>query len=190
VVEKVLVVDDTGYSRHLVMNMVQSLGYEAVDAENGVAGLDKLKQESFGTVITDLLMPDMNGIEFYEHAKEIDGNAGADSQPFRCPPFILISAVSDNLGAMAEEAKQKGFAEILVKPVDRVRLEESLKNTFESLAADSEGMDLEGNLGSGGENITIQGILAFLEEQHPGAREKIIALSSGKDVGASSQESE
>ncbi len=60
----ILVVDDCRTTRRLLSMYLRGVGYEVMLAENGVEALEKLAQESYAGVITDLNMPQMDGIEF------------------------------------------------------------------------------------------------------------------------------
>lgn len=59
-----LVIDDTKFSRGRVVTALKSLSLDIVEAEDGVAGLEQFERRDPDVVITDLLMPRMNGLEF------------------------------------------------------------------------------------------------------------------------------
>ena len=61
---KILVVDDLAELRDLICDVVQDLGYTALSAEDGQAGLRLLYSESPLAVICDIKMHVMNGLEF------------------------------------------------------------------------------------------------------------------------------
>ncbi len=70
---KVLIVDDEPAQRLLLSMTLQSEGSETVEAENGVEALSILKRDpSIRIVITDLNMPEMNGLELIEHIRNND----------------------------------------------------------------------------------------------------------------------
>ncbi len=72
---KILVVDD---DRHLADNLVEylsKLGYQAVAAYGGREAVERFGKENFHLVITDLMMPEMGGLEVLEAIKAMDGNA-------------------------------------------------------------------------------------------------------------------
>ena len=62
-VKTFLVVDDSASIRQLITFAVQDAGYDVLLAENGKDALDKLSGTKVDMVITDLNMPDMDGIE-------------------------------------------------------------------------------------------------------------------------------
>lgn len=59
---KILVVDDEELIRSLVATLLSKFGYPYETAVNGVEALEKMKQETFNAVITDIKMPQMDGI--------------------------------------------------------------------------------------------------------------------------------
>ena len=61
--KKILVVDDDAGVRDVVRSMLESEGYAVSVAQNGREALNALKAEEFQVVITDLVMPEQEGIE-------------------------------------------------------------------------------------------------------------------------------
>ncbi|KOR28687.1 hypothetical protein TI04_10430, partial [Achromatium sp. WMS2] len=60
---KVLVVDDTAYNRSLIIDMLEPLGFEMYEAENGAVGLRMVEAHGPDIVIADVRMPVMDGYE-------------------------------------------------------------------------------------------------------------------------------
>lgn len=77
-----------------------------------------MNTENVTLVISDLLMPEMDGLEFFRQAKSRALGEERERRP--CPPFILCTAVTGK--DFLQEAVHEGFADVLVKPVDRERL--------------------------------------------------------------------
>ncbi len=129
--ERILVVDDTGFNRILLEKSLGELNCEIEQAANGPEALKKLKNERFHLVITDLMMPDMDGVEFYRNARELEHSDENGEIPV--PPFILCTAFHDK--EVVESAVREGFKDIVLKPIDRERLLSSVKKALsESLA--------------------------------------------------------
>jgi DNA-binding NtrC family response regulator len=59
---KILLVDDEELIRELVYTILSNLNHACITAKNGVDALDKMKRERFDAVITDIKMPEMDGI--------------------------------------------------------------------------------------------------------------------------------
>jgi CheY-like chemotaxis protein len=111
---KVLVVDDISITRALLRQMVTSAGHTAVEAGNVQEALNALTDSPIDLVITDLAMPDGDGIAILE-------GAGKVSTP---PPVILFTASSDE--KVLSFAKAAGFKKILRKPLSAQRVAEML----------------------------------------------------------------
>lgn len=60
---KILIVDDEAPIRFLIAQTLASYGYVVKTAENGIEALELASQESFGLIMTDLIMPGRDGIE-------------------------------------------------------------------------------------------------------------------------------
>lgn len=68
---KVLVVDDEAIIRQSLHDWLSDAGYEVLTAENGPKALETIQREGLRIVITDLVMPGMDGIELMKRAREI-----------------------------------------------------------------------------------------------------------------------
>jgi len=60
---RILVVDDDETIRRALVQVLRRAGYEARGAENGLEALDVIKAEQFDLVATDLVMPELDGLE-------------------------------------------------------------------------------------------------------------------------------
>jgi CheY-like chemotaxis protein len=60
---RILVIDDELVIRQALAIMLANVGHKVETAENGRAGLELLERESFDLVLTDILMPEMDGVE-------------------------------------------------------------------------------------------------------------------------------
>ncbi len=69
---RILVVDDDHDLADSLAEYLIKLGYQASPAYGGKEGLDKFQQGDFQLVITDLMMPEMNGMELLEAVKALD----------------------------------------------------------------------------------------------------------------------
>lgn len=94
---KVLVVDDKQMMRDSVGAILQRAGYTVVVAVNGADGLVKIKKHQPAAVVTDLMMPEMTGLEMLQAIREQDQDL----------PVVLMTAygtVGDAVKAMKEGA--------------------------------------------------------------------------------------
>jgi two-component system, NarL family, capsular synthesis sensor histidine kinase RcsC len=69
---RVLVIDDEAVLRGLLCDMLLACGYDADVAEDGERGIAKFQKNRYDAVITDLLMPGMNGFEVVSALRTID----------------------------------------------------------------------------------------------------------------------
>jgi len=121
---KILVVDDFPTMRRIVRNLLKELQFENVDeAEDGAAGLDKLRGGNFGFVISDWNMPNMDGLSML---KAIRADAALAALPVL---MVTAEAKKENIIAAA----QAGASGYVVKPFTAATLEEKLSKIFEKM---------------------------------------------------------
>ena len=70
---KILVVDDMEDILYVVGTILKGNGYEVVTAKDGLEALDKLKEGSIDIIISDILMPRMDGFQFCRKCKKDGG---------------------------------------------------------------------------------------------------------------------
>lgn len=116
---RILIIDDEKSIRHTLREILEYEKYHIEEAENGKIGLDILKEEDFDIVLCDVKMPEMDGIEVLENARELD----------HTPQFIMISA-HGNIDT-AVEATKKGAYDFIQKPPDLNRLLLTIKNALD-----------------------------------------------------------
>ncbi|HZX58767.1 MAG TPA: response regulator, partial [Mucilaginibacter sp.] len=67
---KLLIIDDEERLRNLMARILQLEGYEVITASTGREGLKKLQHEPVNVVLSDVKLPDINGIELTEQIKK------------------------------------------------------------------------------------------------------------------------
>ncbi len=115
--KKILIADDSPAMRSLLISTIEALdGFEIVEAANGFEALRLLPRENVDLVITDINMPDINGLELIRYMR--------DNIMYRTIPLFIISTES------SEKDLAKGLAmganEYLVKPFDPSQLQNLL----------------------------------------------------------------
>ncbi len=114
---KILVVDDKQENRWVLVNLLAPLGFEMEEASNGEQGLQKATDFQPDLIITDLLMPQMDGFEMIRRLRE--------SSQFSSVTVIACSAsVFDDHQNQSSEA---GADDFLPKPVESKKLLEKLR---------------------------------------------------------------
>ena len=66
---KVLVVDDSPLTRELLVSLLESVGYQILQAADGALAFDVLAREAVDIVVTDLEMPNVDGLELTRRLK-------------------------------------------------------------------------------------------------------------------------
>jgi len=110
--KQILVVDDCRTTRKLLSVILKGRGYETIVAENGMEALEKLATHPVDLVITDLNMPQMDGLELLRTLR----NHGA----YKHLPVIMVSTESDEMDK--QKGLRLGASAYLVKPVSKERL--------------------------------------------------------------------
>ncbi|MBF0558030.1 MAG: response regulator [Nitrospirae bacterium] len=113
----VLAVDDSASMRQLVGFALKEAGYDVISAAHGKEALEKLSSAKIDIVITDLNMPEMDGITLI---KELRSRPNS-----RFTPIIMLTTESQD--AKKLEGKQAGASGWLVKPFNPVDLVDSVK---------------------------------------------------------------
>ncbi|WP_343654588.1 chemotaxis response regulator CheY [Paraburkholderia caribensis] len=122
---KILVVDDFPTMRRIVRNLLKELGYSNVDeAEDGAAGLARLRSGAYEFVISDWNMPNLDGLAML---KEIRADASLSHLP-----VLMVTAESKKENIIA--AAQAGASGYVVKPFTAATLDEKLNKILEKMA--------------------------------------------------------
>jgi signal transduction histidine kinase/DNA-binding NarL/FixJ family response regulator len=105
---KVLVVDDVEVNRAIVVDLLGRLGFDTVEAENGRDGLEKAQRERPALILTDIVMPEMDGFELTRNLRQL--------QAFGDVPIVAMSASPS--GVNKARSIETGVNAFLSKPVD------------------------------------------------------------------------
>jgi len=116
--KKVLVVEDSAAMRSLISSTVEELsGFETVEAGNGFEALKALPAHRFDLIITDINMPDINGLEIVNFVK--------NNSAYKDIPMIIVTT------ERGDEDRKKGIAlgatEYITKPFDPETLKTIVK---------------------------------------------------------------
>ncbi len=69
---RILLIDDDAMLRQTIRKMLESAGHEVVEAENGKAGLENFRKQPIDAVVTDIIMPQKEGIETIRDIRALD----------------------------------------------------------------------------------------------------------------------
>jgi DNA-binding response OmpR family regulator len=70
--DTVLIIDDEAPMRKMIRTILESAQYQVIEAPNGIVGLRMFREQRPRLVITDILMPDKEGIETIREIKQVD----------------------------------------------------------------------------------------------------------------------
>ncbi len=104
--KKILFVDDSASMRQVVGMAIGGAGYEVVTAVDGKDGCAKLDQGRYDAIITDLNMPNMNGLEFIKAVKQHASN--------KFSPVIMLTTESS--AALKQQGQAAGAKVWVIKP--------------------------------------------------------------------------
>jgi DNA-binding response OmpR family regulator len=117
---KILLVEDSDDAREALARLLELDHFTVVTAGDGVKGLSAAKAEHPDLIITDINMPNMNGIEMIRELREEDD--------FRDVPILVITAYGHTVSTQAIEV---GADSVMTKPVEY----DELSDTVEKLLA-------------------------------------------------------
>ena len=104
---KILIAEDSAMGRRLLQRVVESLGHECRVADDGVAAWELFRQEGADVVISDWLMPGMEGPELCRRVRGADG-------PYAY--FVFLTVLRDKQHAL--QGVRAGADDYLTKPLD------------------------------------------------------------------------
>ena len=117
--KKVLVVDDEDFHRELMQKLLSKLGYGVAVAESAEEAFSFLKNEKFPVIITDLIMLEMDGVEFCQMLRETDTKT------------VVIALSGHTELYNREKLIEAGFDNHLTKPIKIEVISQAIKEGFE-----------------------------------------------------------
>lgn len=70
--QRILLAEDDNDMRRFLVKALEKAGYEVTDFDNGASAYERLREEPFTLLLTDIVMPEMDGIELARRATELD----------------------------------------------------------------------------------------------------------------------
>jgi two-component system, cell cycle response regulator CpdR len=116
---KILLAEDDNDMRRFLAKALQNAGYEVVSFDNGLSAYNRLREEPFELLLTDIVMPEMDGIELARRATELD------------PDIKVMFITGFAAVALNPDSKAPKEAKVLSKPFHL----RDLVNEVEKLAA-------------------------------------------------------
>jgi putative nucleotidyltransferase with HDIG domain len=117
--EKILIVDDEEAIREVVSTLLEAQGYACTIAEDGRKGLEAFRKDTFDLVLSDIVMPEMDGMKLLAELRQDDPDV----------PVIMVTAMHDI--SIALEAIRSGAYDYILKPFEKDQLHLSVRRALE-----------------------------------------------------------
>jgi two-component system chemotaxis response regulator CheY len=104
-----LVVDDSGVVRKVARRIVEAMGFQVIEAEDGSVALEACKQAFPDAVLLDWNMPVMDGLEFLIQLRRMPGGDA---------PIVVFCTTENGMDHIAR-ALEAGANEYIMKPFDK-----------------------------------------------------------------------
>lgn len=170
---KILVIEDEAAIRRVLVKILseESESYIVSEAEDGLKGLEYIKEDDFDLVLCDIKMPKMDGVEVLEAARKIKPEI----------PFIMISGHGDLDTAVG--TMRSGAFDYISKPPDLNRLLTSVRNALDRNELVTENKTLRKKVSKNyemiGESQAIATIKEMIEKVAPTDARVLITGSNG-----------
>ncbi|GAB4520551.1 MAG: response regulator [Anaerolineales bacterium] len=115
---KILIVDDSAFSRNALRRILESDGYTVLEAESGMRALELLQSDAPDVVTLDLLMPEMSGQQVLQNMRQIN------------PHIRVIVITADIQRATRQELDEMGADAFLQKPFGSNEILATLKRVL------------------------------------------------------------
>ncbi len=116
---RILIVDDEEMDRMLLSDVLHQAGHEPLFAPNGQAALRIWKKGGIDVVVTDIVMPELDGLGLLERLREED-------------PWVQVIAISGTSAKKLNQAATMGAQAILIKPVNPEELMREISRAMEA----------------------------------------------------------
>jgi putative nucleotidyltransferase with HDIG domain len=117
--EKILVVDDEEAIREVISTLLDAQGFQCTTASNGKLGLEAFRKDTFDLVLSDIVMPEMDGLKLLGELRLDDPDV----------PVIMVTAMHDI--SIALEAIRAGAYDYILKPFEKDQLYLSVRRALE-----------------------------------------------------------
>ena len=126
---RILIIDDESQIRSMLRLMLERVGYEVMEADDGMEGIRQYRDNPADLIITDLIMPNKDGIGMIIELKK----------EFPAVKIIAMSGGGVNRPeGYLDGAKKLGATRTLTKPIDRDEMLSAVKDTLKEDTASAE----------------------------------------------------
>jgi two-component system chemotaxis response regulator CheY len=115
--KNIMIVDDSSTTRKMLTYLLKGEGFNIIAAENGIDALEKLSFSDIDIIITDLNMPQMDGLELIDSIRK--------DPSYQKIPVIMLTTESED--SDKQKGLEKGASSYLTKPVSQDILVKEVK---------------------------------------------------------------
>ena len=130
--EHILVVDDEEEIREIIIEILEESGYNIDSAVDGIDALEKLKKNKYDMVLTDLMMPRLDGMELLKKMKDLYPDTAV----------IILTAYGTMESAII--ALKMGAYDFITKPFKIASITNTVEKSLTSLRLKKENIQHEG----------------------------------------------
>ncbi|MFK4752689.1 response regulator [Oceanobacter antarcticus] len=116
----ILAVDDSASMRQMVSFTLKGAGYQVKEASDGVEALAEARRGKYDLVLSDVNMPNMNGIELVKELRQLSD--------YRFTPVLMLT--TESAGDIKIQGKQAGATGWIVKPFNPEQLLSTIKRVL------------------------------------------------------------
>ncbi|MBE9188084.1 response regulator [Microcoleus sp. LEGE 07076] len=116
----VLIIDDAAFARRMIRKAVEEPGHQVIEATNGQEGLNMAAEHSPDCIMTDLLMPEMDGFAFLKALRD---------KGTKIPVIVLSADIQDSARLKCEEL---GAFMMLKKPPKAPDIQAAIQKALDS----------------------------------------------------------
>ena len=113
---KILLAEDDNDMRRFLVKALEKAGYQVLSYDNGASAYDRLREEPFSLLLTDIVMPEMDGIELARRATELD----PDLKVMFITGFAAVSLRAEENVPQAKLLSKPFHLKDLVREVDNM----------------------------------------------------------------------
>lgn len=118
-VASVLVVDDAAFSRRMLRKYLEAEGCNVLEAANGQQALEIVQQHQPDCILTDLLMPDVDGFQFLKNLRE---------QGWTIPIAIITADIQDT---SRQRGMELGAVQFINKPAKEAEVRQAVRQLLQ-----------------------------------------------------------
>lgn len=118
-VTSVLIVDDAAFSRRMLRKYLEAEGCNVLEAINGQQALEMVQQHHPDCILTDLLMPDVNGFQLLQTLRD---------QGWTMPIAIITADIQD---ASRQRGMELGAAKFINKPAKEAEVRQTVRQLLQ-----------------------------------------------------------